>query len=128
MRWLTKKFSMIFSTDETELTEKKVDHVGNKTKLCTITVALGRMQWTQATAAAVGEISIFGNCPKICINFKAAPTTTHFLLKAKWVAIPFLEQRWCANFQCHLYTYDAVIMTSICTLILHLEFWISLKS
>ena len=70
---------MIFSTDETELTKKKVDHVGNKTKLCTITVALGRMQWTQATAAAVGEISIFGNCPKICINFKAAPTT----LKAK---------------------------------------------
>ena len=75
---------MIFSTDETELTEKKVDHhVGNKSKLCTITVALGRMQWTQATVAAVGEISIFGNCPKICINFKAAPTTTHFLLKAK---------------------------------------------
>ena len=71
---------MIFSTDETELTEKKVDHLGNKTKLCS---ALGWMQWTQATAAAVGEISIFGNCPKICINFKAAPTTTHLLLKAK---------------------------------------------
>ena len=46
---------MIFSTDETELTEKKVDHLGNKTKLCTITVALGWMQWTQAMAGGGGR-------------------------------------------------------------------------
>ena len=73
---------MIFSTDETELTEKKVDHLGNKTKLCTYYNCCTGVD-AMNTGNGGGGISIFGNCPKICINFKAAPTTTHLLLKAK---------------------------------------------